>query len=124
MVGEVAQSARGIQHQARSCLDNGGEVVAGVRRFAELLLIKSSRDVSVFCLKQRLILRFDGYGCGGRPDGQLDISGGNLTERDGEYLFRFLETGGRHREGINAWEQELEVVDAVPVGLGTLRGTF
>src|ERR1700733_16194018 len=113
MVGEIAQSTRGVHHQARSCLNNSGEVIAGVRRSAELLLIESCGDVSIFRLQQRLSPTLYVHRHRGSADGELNIAGGDLSQRDGEYLLRFLETGGRHRHGVAARIQELKVVYAI-----------
>src|SRR5580692_12293834 len=116
MVGEVAQSSGGVHYQAWSGLNNSGEVIARVRRFAKLLLIKGGCDVAIFCLQQRLRFTGDVYSLRGRADHELYVPGGDLSERDGQNLFRFLETGESHRDGITAGIQELETIDAILIG--------
>ncbi len=117
MIGEVAQSTRGVHHYARGGLHKSGKIITGVRYGAKLLLIKGGCYVTVFCLQQRRSFAGDRYSRGSGADCELDISGGDLSESDVQCPSRFLETGGRHGEGISARSQELEMVDAVLVGL-------
>ena len=80
--------------------------------------------VAVICSQQGLIRRLDDYGRGGRTDWKLDISAGHLFERYGQCSGDTFEAGGRYRNGIIARRQELEMVNAILVGLRSRGAPF
>ena len=100
-------------------MNKSGKVIAGIGYGAELLLIKRVCYVAVICSQQGLIRRLDDYGRGGRTDWKLD-----LFERYGQCSGDTFEAGGRYRNGIIARRQELEMVNAILVGLRSRGAPF